>query len=333
MADDERFHHLIAARGYVKGTLTRIFNFVASEQFNKATMDTLNIRKSRLETSFKEYEQFNVEIIQLSDDDKEDVESMEDKYYSALSSLSSQLSLLSGTAMRTEKPNTPSTSSATAAKINLPQIQIKPFTGKYGDFKPFIQLYNSMIHNNSSLDNIQRMYYLRTLLKDEPYDLIKNLPLLDESYEEALQLINSRYDNRHLIICDHINTILDMPSVSKSTSVQLREFISTVRQEIVALKNLDDSVKSWDAILLCLLFRKLDTYTARAYQMERDLKADPSLKEFLEYLERRAMALETADQGMVRKKLAVNIATDSGASGCLKCDTAIHGARAPLIAE
>ncbi|XP_048479562.1 uncharacterized protein LOC125489065 [Plutella xylostella] len=38
-----------------------------------------------------------------------------------------------------------------------------------------------------------------------------------------------------------------------------------------------------------------DGYTARAYQLERNQDADPAVEEFLKYLERRALALESAE--------------------------------------
>ncbi|KAI5630806.1 hypothetical protein NE865_16480 [Phthorimaea operculella] len=40
-----------------------------------------------------------------------------------------------------------------------------------------------------------------------------------------------------------------------------------------------------------------DSYTAQAYQLERDTKRDPKLDEFLEFLEKRALALENAEAG------------------------------------
>ncbi|XP_063547666.1 uncharacterized protein LOC134755119 [Cydia strobilella] len=182
--------------------------------------------------------------------------------------------------------------------IKLPPIDIPSFNGKFTDFVPFINLFNSLIDKNDALDNVQKLYYLRSHLKGEPLELIKNLPMASSSYNEATTLLYNRYNNKLKIVNDHICTLLDLKPLMRSTSTSLREFISSVRQQLAALANLEPSVKFWDAIILCVLSRKLDTYTARAYHLERDTNTDPTISSFLDYLEKRALALENAEPGM-----------------------------------
>ncbi|XP_063897784.1 uncharacterized protein LOC126056535 [Helicoverpa armigera] len=40
-----------------------------------------------------------------------------------------------------------------------------------------------------------------------------------------------------------------------------------------------------------------DSYTAKAYQLDRDMNAKPQLEDFLNYIENRANALENVEQG------------------------------------
>lgn len=60
-------------------------------------------------------------------------------------------------------------------------------------------MFKAVIHNDRSLQDIQKFYYLRTFLKDEAYDIIKNLPMADESYTDAITIITDRYDNHNII--------------------------------------------------------------------------------------------------------------------------------------
>ncbi|KAJ0178445.1 hypothetical protein K1T71_006268 [Dendrolimus kikuchii] len=39
----------------------------------------------------------------------------------------------------------------------------------------------------------------------------------------------------------------------------------------------------------------LNTYTLRAYQLDRDARMDPTVPDFLSYLDNRALALESAE--------------------------------------
>lgn len=197
--------------------------------------------------------------------------------------------------------------SAPLSKINLPPIEMPVLIiimGKCSDFLPFINLFNSLIDENRGIDNVQKLYYLRSYLRDESLDLIKKkkLPLQSESYPKAIQLLNDRYNNKLKITNEHINALLDLKPLSKSTASSLREFISTVKQELAALSNLDPNVQYWDAIILCILSSKLDMYTSRAYQLERNTEEEPKLVEFLGFLEKRALALENAEPGYIQHR-------------------------------
>ncbi|KAJ2937563.1 hypothetical protein O0L34_g12960 [Tuta absoluta] len=62
-----------------------------------------------------------------------------------------------------------------------------------------------------------------------------------------------------------------------------------------------------------------DAYTSRAYQLERSDESDPTVVEFLQYLEKRALALENAEPASSskgHKTAVVNVATSSEARPC-----------------
>lgn len=59
-------------------------------------------------------------------------------------------------------------------------INVPTFNGSYQDFRPFIQLFDSLIHNNNKLDDVQKFLYLQNFLREEPHDLFKNLTLCGE---------------------------------------------------------------------------------------------------------------------------------------------------------
>ncbi|KAJ0172541.1 hypothetical protein K1T71_011680 [Dendrolimus kikuchii] len=143
----------------------------------------------------------------------------------------------------------------------------------------------SVIHNDRSLDNVQKLFYLRSFLKNEPLDIIKNLPLLETSYDEALSLLDKRYFNKYKNINDHICRILIKP-------FSLRQFVCIVRQNLAALSNLDAKVSEWDPILICIFTRKLDMHTAHLYQLERGGESEPKVEDLLNYFEKRALAME-----------------------------------------
>lgn len=122
------------------------------------------------------------------------------------------------------------------SRAKLPSISIQIFTGEYSEYAPFIENFKSVIHNNKSLDNVQKLYYLRSFLHEQPYELIKNLPLVSESYENAMILLDKRYYNKYKIANEHINSLLNLERLSKFPSAnEIRNFVSVVRQTLSAL--------------------------------------------------------------------------------------------------
>ncbi|KAI5643976.1 putative peptidase (DUF1758) domain-containing protein [Phthorimaea operculella] len=74
-----------------------------------------------------------------------------------------------------------------------------------------------------------------------------------------------------------------------------------------------------------------DTFTARAYQLERDQDEDPTLEEFLKYLERRAVALENTEgrttqqaSAVYKSKLAANVVQPGAPPPCGYCKYTDH---------
>lgn len=123
------------------------------------------------------------------------------------------------------------------SKSKLPNIEISSFDGRdFTKFKPFLDLFTALIDNNKSLSNIQKLFYLRKYLLGDALSVIVNLPVVNESYPEALALLRKRFDNKSRLISNHINHLLDLPQMQKGTASSIRAFISEIQQQIHALK-------------------------------------------------------------------------------------------------
>lgn len=289
----------IAARGAAKSSITKIYHFCEKEDLENTSIELLQVKLSHLINAFTEFKELNIQISALGDeteasrrDSISTFQEYEEKYLVAMA-------LLQGSINRKQEPGSrsppPDRSSSVCAK--LPKIEIKKFDGKDGEYYPFINLFQSLIHNDKSLSNLQRLYYLRMYLGGEPHDLIKNLTLEDVNYDQALKILSDRYDNVNKVITQHVNCILDINPITKCTSESLRSFLAQVKQSLSALVSLKQPVHHWDALLVPMLTRKVDQYTVRAYYLEQEnFKDEPhSLRGFLTFLEKKAVALEATE--------------------------------------
>ncbi|KAI5651352.1 pao retrotransposon peptidase domain-containing protein [Phthorimaea operculella] len=286
MAEDADIKRLRNKRGCYKGAITRVETFVNSAAYNEASEIMLQERRNKLLCAFKDYEEVNSDILFLDPNDIEDISSVEDKYFNVLAKLNHSLKDLK------EKDTTKPVLDNSSSK--LPTIDIPTFNGKdFTKFKSFMDLFDALIDKNKSLTDVQKLFYLRKYLTEDALSVIINLPVVNESYTEALTLLKKRYENKSRLISNHINVILELPVIQKGTASALRSLISDVQQQLHALKNLGEKVDEWDRLLISILTKKLDSYTNRAYHLDRvDLDKLPTMNEFISFLERRAKALE-----------------------------------------
>ncbi|XP_047991918.1 uncharacterized protein LOC125235869 isoform X1 [Leguminivora glycinivorella] len=303
---------LKANRGYHKGAITRIGTFCMSEDFKTASIELILQKKERLIKSFNDYELCNRAILALEPEDDESYESYETKRDLCLALIETRLKQVSPAAQAT-----PSSELETSKFKKLPCINIKTFDGvSIMDYHPFVNMFRAVIHKDAKLSTCEKLYYLRSFLAGEALDLIKNLMLNDENYEVALKLLDDRYNNIPKIVNFHVNSILDMPVLTKCTASALRSVVSTVNMHLAALKNLNEKVEFWDTILVNILAKKIDSYTYRGFHLERDVKEVPKLCEFLTFLEKRAIALEATSTEEPKKtvKSTVSAAATMGVS-------------------
>lgn len=273
---------LVAKRGHAKASITRLKTFMEGPTMQTATVELLESKRDRLKEVFTEYNDYCIKIQLLDTEDKEDSGEIEDTYLELLSKLNAKI-------------DCESSNGKFVSQIKLPHIVIPKFSGRYSEFYEFFNMFESVIGSDKSKPPVQKFYYLKNFLSDEPLALVSNLPLTDSSYKEAIKLLKDRYDNKFQITCEHINTLLDMHSITKSTPANLRAFVSTCKQQLAALKNLGEPVEHWNSIMVCVLSKKLDLISSRAYQLERDSTKNPTVSEFLTFLEHRALALENTD--------------------------------------
>ena len=105
-------------------------------------------------------------------------------------------------------------------RAKLPKLEIKRFDGRMTEWQAFIDCFDSAVHSNPKLSNIDKINYLKSLVEGPAAASIKGLPLTLENYNSARKILEERYGNKQLIICSHINNLLNLPVVSSVNDVK-----------------------------------------------------------------------------------------------------------------
>lgn len=180
--------------------------------------------------------------------------------------------------------------------VKLPKISIPNFSGKYHEWTTFRDLFTSMIHKNESLDNVQRMQYLKSYLTEEAEQLLRNIPVSDTNYTRCWSLLEQRYNNKKYLSHCILKRLLSQKNATTESPVFLKDLMDTSADCLSALSNLGIDVSNWDIIVIHLLSLKLDPESRRQWElnMATNLTSDdlPTFTQFKEYLTTRYRALE-----------------------------------------
>jgi hypothetical protein len=85
-----------------------------------------------------------------------------------------------------------SPTSGNAAKdvpFNLPVINLETFSDNYKDWTNFENCFKSVIDENKSLNNRQKLQYLKSSLREEAMHAVESLSILDENYDKAWEIL------------------------------------------------------------------------------------------------------------------------------------------------
>jgi predicted O-linked N-acetylglucosamine transferase (SPINDLY family) len=98
--------------------------------------------------------------------------------------------------------------------LNLPKFNLQVFDEKYENWVSFLHLFQSTIHHNQSLSDVQKFFYLKSYLKGEPLNLLSTLPLSQSNYNVAIELLKDRYANQKKIVNTHLKALFSLPQVN-----------------------------------------------------------------------------------------------------------------------
>lgn len=286
MADLEA---LIKQRATYKGKFSRIISWYNKNSNSEQDFMEFQVRENSLIQAFQNYETVDLEIEQ-NDPSKKDADSVEDKYFSCLAKLKRKILELSPKT-QSQQVQAPVIFQPKPPNVNLPQLNIPEFNGDITKWNSFYQLFETLILDNVTLTDIQRLIYLRSYLKGEPLQLVETLQLTNDNLAVAIDTLKQRYDNQLSIIFAHIKNLVEIPTLTRVTAHNLREFIVRIKQNVDSLKHQHIPVEQWDLILIYIFSQRLDFGTRKAYISERGSQmlsssplTLPKLDDFLNFL-------------------------------------------------
>ena len=175
----------------------------------------------------------------------------------------------------------------------------------------FIQLgdsYNSAIHQNSELSDIDKFNYLKSLLEKSAADAIAGLALTTANYNEAILILKKRFGNKKQIISRHMDLLLSVDAVTSDQNLKgLRHLYDHIESQVRSLKSLGITSDNYGSLLASVLMNKLpqELKLIITRKREEDWNLDGILGEVEKEIEARERA-RPSNITPVKEKRATN---------------------------
>lgn len=201
------------------------------------------------------------EIVGLLDDDAavlaeiDQADQVKDNIYDALIKID-RLDIGGRTTTPTAGAVAAPTPRLTRAK--LPELALRKFDGNLMAWMTIWDSFESTVHNNPELSEVDKFTYLKSSLEKAAKEAIAGLSLTAANYTEAIDVLKGRFGNPDLIISKHMDALTSLPFVSSDSDLQgLRQLYDKVESHIRGLKGLSVSADSYCSLLSPVLIKKL----------------------------------------------------------------------------
>ena len=190
----------------------------------------------------------------------------------------------------------------------LQPLELPKFNGQVDNWFSFFDTFNSLINNDTHLDNIQKLHYLKGCLVGKASDVLDSIAVTGDNYNIAWETLTKRFSNKKIIVNHHMKRLFDQPLMSSDSFSELSNLLDSVKKHVKALKNYDVPIEHWDLVLIHLIRSKFAPETRKLW--DASLKTDnlPTFGELEEFIESRCYVLgnEEPEKMSFTKKFSKN---------------------------
>lgn len=306
---------LRATRGQEKAKITRFRTFLDS--CDESNINQLPERISKAEKTYKDFEETQEQIELLRDMDiveQRDVEikerdEFESLYYAAIANAKEKLGNTVESAAGVSTPKT---------NLKLPTLKLPTFNRSYDQWLLFKDTFDTIINSNKRLSSIEKFQYLRSSLEGEAMQVIQSLETSSGNYQVAWEALIQRYENKRLIVYNHVKELFELPQIVKGNHTALRPFIDQLRTNLRVLEMLKQPVTSWDTMLIYLTTGKLDYHIRREWEQHvssLDSEELPTFNQLVDFLTNQCQTMEMVEHGKPRQELKLGYALKKSEKG------------------
>ena len=174
----------------------------------------------------------------------------------------------------------------------LPKLQMPEFVGEIAEWQTFWDSYESTVHLNATLSDVQKFTYLRSLIHGLAPSAIAGFPLTNANYSNAIDLLKQRFGQPHKIRANYMQSLIDIQRPDSSV-VSLRTIHDKIETCVRGLKSLGQCSDTYGDLLVPIILEKLPGEVRRDLAREHNGDAHWSSSDLRSSIGREIRIMET----------------------------------------
>ncbi|XP_062586234.1 protein hook homolog [Saccostrea cucullata] len=138
----------------------------------------------------------------------------------------------------------------------LPKLNLPIFEENVLEWQSVWDSFDSAIHSNNTLTEVQKFNYLKSLLAEEASNTISGFALTHANYNRAIELLHERFVQKHKITQSYMQALLDLPA-PKNNPTSLRHFHDQVETYVRGLESYGQAQDTYGSLLVPVILNKL----------------------------------------------------------------------------
>lgn len=138
----------------------------------------------------------------------------------------------------------------------LPKLALPTFNGDILRWQSFWDSFESTIHLNASLTEVQKFAYLQSQLEGPAASTIYGFSLTNANYTRAVSLLQERFGKRHKITHATMQALIQLPAPYNTIS-SMRQFCDKVETYVRGLESMGECQESYGSLLVPVILDKL----------------------------------------------------------------------------
>ena len=136
-------------------------------------------------------------------------------------------------------------------QAKLPKLTLPRYSGEPTKWQQFWDSFESAVHKNSAISNVDKFNYLKGLLDGPAASCIAGVALTNGNYNTALDLLKNRFANPQLLISSHMDALLKLQGSSSGHDIR------SIRRLYDTIESLGVESESYGSLLVLVIMNKI----------------------------------------------------------------------------